>query len=133
MGGHHPKISPAGQRGAAPAQLAREDLDALIRLAAPGQERPRRTRLLTRIMLAIGGRCLAFGRLRPGWASIDGGNEEFPLFRDTGRSSRSAFACSSAIAAACSAITISRSAHAGTQPGAAAPWSQTTMISTSPA
>ena len=85
-------------------------LDALIRLAAPGQERRRRTRLLARIPLAIGDRRLAFGRSRPGWASIDGGNEEFPLFRDTGRS---AFACSSAIAAACSAIITSRSAHAG--------------------
>jgi hypothetical protein len=53
------------------------------------------------------------GRLRPGWASIDGGNEELPLFRDTSRSSRSSFASSAAIAAACSAITASRSAHAG--------------------
>ena len=33
-----------------------------------------------------------FGGLRPGWASIDGGNDEFPLFRDTSRSSRSTFA-----------------------------------------
>jgi hypothetical protein len=51
------------------------------------------------------------GRLRPGWASIDGGNEEFPLFRDTSRSSRCTFACNSAIAAACCAITSSRAAH----------------------
>jgi hypothetical protein len=51
------------------------------------------------------------GRFRPGWASIDGGNEEFPLFRDTSRSSRSTFACNSAIAAACCAITSSRAAQ----------------------
>ena len=38
------------------------------------------------------GRRPGLGRLRPGWASIDGGNEEFPLFRDTSRSSRSTFA-----------------------------------------
>jgi hypothetical protein len=63
---------------------------------------------------------LGVGRVRPGWASIDGGNEEFPLFRDTSRSSRSTFAASSAIAAACSAITSSRAAHPGQSQQAAA-------------
>jgi hypothetical protein len=70
---------------------------------------------------------LAGGGVRPGWSSIDGGNEEFWLFREASRSSRPTLAVRSAtcpasrafsaasisITRACTVITASRAASAG--------------------
>jgi hypothetical protein len=104
MRGCDPQIRRASQGGTARACPSREPLDPLIGVLAPGQERSRGPRLLRRFPSPRRG--LAFrGPCRPGWPSIDGGNEEFPLFREISRSSRSTLARSSAIAAACSAIT----------------------------
>ena len=41
---------------------------------------------------------LPSGGLRPGWSSIDGGRDEFPLLRDSRCSSRSSFAASFSLA-----------------------------------
>ena len=88
VGGHHPKIVSFGRRGAASAPPRREHRDPLIRLALQARNDPAR-RAATRPRPPPARRPLG---LRPGWASIDGGNDEFPLFRDTSRSSRSTFA-----------------------------------------
>jgi hypothetical protein len=100
---------PAGRTGTRSSGSSRQPRDAP---GAPGCFPGRR------FAAPPSGRGRGARRLRPGWPSIDGGNEEFPLFEVTSRSSRSSrsrrsltsAACAS-ICAACAAITMSRSVH----------------------
>ena len=116
MAGHRAQVPGPRQVCAAAARAVRKQRYPLVWLVPPAQGRARRPRLLPRpppaapLIARPGPRRPP---LPPGWPSIDGGNEEFPLFRLVSRSSRSSLARSSLIAAACASITASRSAHAG--------------------
>jgi hypothetical protein len=104
MRGCHPKIGGGGQVRAAPGRpprIVRHDPAGAL---APGQMPPGRARLPARVpSFPLPRFAFAGGGARPGWSSIDGGNEEFPEFRDAARSSRSTRARSSASAASSSA------------------------------
>ena len=126
--GRHAQVRRAGQVRAARARPLREMRHRLVRVLAPGQVRARRAGLLARLAPFPFPRFgLAGGGVRPGRSSADGGIEEFPLFRDTSRSSRSTLAARSAtcpasrafsaasisITRACTVITASRAASSG--------------------
>jgi hypothetical protein len=79
MRGCHPKIGGGGQVRAAPGRpprIVRHDPAGAL---APGQMPPGRARLPARVpSFPLPRFAFAGGGARPGWSSIDGGNEEFP-------------------------------------------------------
>lgn len=97
MGVPNSQVPGAGQVRAAPAGARREMRDHVIGLVVPRQVRPRRPRPLAG--LTADAARAALRRLFPGRSSVLGGIEEFPLLRETCRSSRAIFsACSASCA-----------------------------------
>ena len=124
MGGRHAKVGGGGQVRAARARsprIARHDPAGAL---APGQMRPGRAGLLARFRrFPLPRSGFAGGGVRPGWSSIEGGNEEFPEFRDAARSSRSTRVLNSALAASSSATRLASAAFCAASTATSCPGS----------